>query len=229
MVTDLVDHSISPRIISLAPSWAVVDKPSGWLTIPGRGSAGEIPVLERWLEGELNSRVWVVHRIDRETSGIVLFALSAEAHRQASLWFQQHQVKKQYDLLAAGAPGVPILRIREPIQGAPSVTQVERRESYGGCFLARATPVTGRRHQIRIHLAGCGHPLLGDRRYGGLTEVVTDRGGKIGIGRVALHAARLELPGGERFDAPWPPDFQGWVEALRAGRPGQGCPGGKKA
>lgn len=205
-----------PRIISQSASWVVVDKPSGWLTIPGRDRAQAEKVLVNWLERELGCPSWVVHRIDRETSGIVLFARNARAHQKASLWFQRHQVKKQYDLLASGQPGTPILRIRGPIEGAPSVTQIERRESFGHCFLARATPLTGRRHQIRIHLASLGHPLLGDSRYQGPREVVIGARTLV-IGRVALHAARLELPGHEAFEAPWPPDFQSWVEALRFG------------
>lgn len=221
MTTESMIPYVFPRVIALTSGWIAVDKPSGWLTIPGRGqrsssAPSKAPVLAEWLEKELGARIWVVHRIDRETSGLVLFARSAEAHREASLWFQRHQVKKQYDLLAEGVPGAPILRIGKPIGGASSITQIERRESYGACFLARATPVTGRRHQIRIHLAGRGHALLGDVEYQGRKElVVGDR--TLLIGRVALHAARLELPGGESFEAPWPGDFQGWVDFLRAG------------
>lgn len=201
-----------PRIIQITPLWLAVDKPAGWLTIPGRDAAA--PVLSDWARRE-HGEIWIVHRLDRETSGVVLFARTAEAHRQANLWFSRHEARKSYDLMAAGRPALPVFRINEPVEGQPSVTQVEVRESWPGAFLARAMPLTGRRHQIRIHLAGKGFPLLGDPRYGGASEVRL-RGEPLPIGRVALHAAKLELPGGARFEAPWPSDFTNWVERLRA-------------
>jgi 23S rRNA-/tRNA-specific pseudouridylate synthase len=72
--------------------------------------------------------------------------------------------------------------------------------------------MTGRTHQIRIHLSGAGHPILGDTQYQGPRTL-----GTLTIPRVALHALRLELPGGEVFESPWPEDFASWVEALRGG------------
>jgi 23S rRNA-/tRNA-specific pseudouridylate synthase len=108
------------------------------------------------------------------------------------------------------------MRVKRPVGGAPSVSQVEVRESYQEGFLARVTPITGRRHQIRIHLAAEGHPLWGDVKYGGPAAVQVG-GRELGIGRVALHSARLELPTREVFEAPWPADFQSWVEELRKG------------
>jgi 23S rRNA-/tRNA-specific pseudouridylate synthase len=195
-------------VLKTTPEWAVVAKPSGWLTIPGRVEA---PVLSRWLEEELGEKVFVVHRIDRETSGLVLFARTEEAHRKANTWFQGHQIKKEYDCLAEGSPRVPLLKIKTPIEGAASATQVEVKESFAaGAFWAKARPLTGRRHQIRIHLSEQGFPLLGDPKYGGKRAL-----GSIEIARVALHARRLELPSGERFEAEWPEDFSGWVDTLR--------------
>jgi 23S rRNA-/tRNA-specific pseudouridylate synthase len=195
-------------VLKTTADWAVVAKPAGWLTIPGRVEA---PVLNQWLEAELGEKVFVVHRIDRETSGVVLFARSEAAHRKANTWFQEHQIKKEYDCLAEGSPRVPLLRIKAPIEGASSATQLEVKESFAaGAFWAKARPLTGRRHQIRIHLAGQGFPLLGDPKYGGKRNFAS-----IEIARVALHARRLELPSGEVFEAEWPEDFSGWVSALR--------------
>jgi 23S rRNA-/tRNA-specific pseudouridylate synthase len=197
-----------PRVIATTPDWLAVDKPAGWLTIPGR--APGIPALSEWASGPAGGKAWVVHRLDRETSGVVLFARTAEAHRRANEWFRRHQARKTYECLAAGKPGAPVLRLDAPVEGAPSVTQVEVVERFGDAgFLARARPLTGRRHQIRIHLAEAGHPLWGDAAYGGPPRAE----------RVALHASRLELPDGSVFEAPWPEDFAGWVRAAREGKP----------
>lgn len=205
---------LAPQVIARTPQWLVLFKPAGWLTIPGR-NAPEAPVLSEWADREFG-KAWVVHRLDRETSGVVLMALTAEAHRQANIWFQRHEVRKAYDLLAQGSPRAPMLRIKAAIEGSPSVTQVECKERFAGCFLARAVPLTGRRHQIRIHLSGESHPLLGDPTYGGPSQIALSNGRSMPIGRVALHAARLELPSKEVFEAPWPEDFSGWIAELRS-------------
>jgi 23S rRNA-/tRNA-specific pseudouridylate synthase len=202
-----------PGVIAQTDRWLVVSKPAGWLTISGRGVAH--PILLEWAEAQNGGKVWVIHRIDLETSGVVLFARNAEAHRQANLWFEKHEVRKSYDFLASGNPSSPIFRISDAIEGKPSVTQVEVKERFGVAFLGRATPLSGRRHQIRIHLSRKGHPILGDLEYGGPKTLIQP---KLDIARVALHAAKLELPGGERFEAPWPEEFKNWIEALRGAR-----------
>lgn len=210
-----------PCVLARTSEWLVVFKPAGWLSIPGRaisGSKNAPPVLSEWAASS-HGPIWIVHRLDRETSGVVLLARTAEAHRRAGIWFQRHEVRKAYDLLAIGAPRAPVVRIKAPIEGSPSVTQFELKEAFAECFLARALPLTGRRHQIRIHLSGEGHPILGDTTYGGPAKLGIGSGGLLNVGRVALHAARLELPSREVFEAPWPADFAGWVQVLRAGGP----------
>lgn len=228
---------LTPRILARSSDWLVVFKPAGMLTIPpsrhpcldrtfspagcsapASHSSGEVavPDLQSWAR-EHEAPVWITHRLDRETSGVVLLGRTEEAHRQACLWFQQRKIKKQYACLAIGVPSAPIFKVNEPIRGAPSVTQIEVQERFAGVFLARVFPRTGRRHQIRIHLAKSGHSLLGDRQYGGPEEV------KVGpqledtlrIERVALHASVLELPTGEKFEAPFPEDFSSWLSQLR--------------
>ncbi len=207
---------IKPQVLALTPRWLVVDKPAGWLTIPpSRPETSMESVLSAWA-AQQHGKVWVVHRIDRETSGVVLFARTAEDHREANGWFQNHRVKKTYECLAVGQPMTPVMTIRKPIQGAPSITQVEVVEGYSEGFLARVSPRSGRRHQIRIHLAGEGHPLWGDTQYGGPASVKIG-GQDLAIPRVALHAAHLELPTGEKFKAPWTADFESWVRRLREG------------
>ena len=117
----------TPTVIARTERWLVLHKPSGWLSIPGR--APGVPVLSEWAAQE-HAPVWTVHRLDRETSGVILFARTAEAHREASRWFQDHLVRKTYECLAIGALNAPVTRVKVPIEGAPSVTQVESRESF---------------------------------------------------------------------------------------------------
>ncbi len=207
----------SPQIIAETSEWFVVNKPAGWLSIAGRVAKGEraSPVLYEWLLRR-DPSVQVVHRLDRETSGVILFARGAEAHRRASLWFQNRETKKIYCCLAGGIPSRPMLKIQSPIEGAPCTTQVEVKLGLGLGFLAQIRPLTGRRHQIRIHLASVGHPIFGDVRYGGASSIHLASGKDLVIPRVALHAASLELPTGEKFEAGLPTDFSSWLERLKA-------------
>ena len=114
--------------------------------------------------------VWVVHRLDRETSGVLLLARTAEAHRRAGLWFQKREIRKAYDLLALGRLSAPVTRLNTAIEGAPSVTQLE---APGGVprerLFSRARPAADRpaAPDPQIHAAGAGTPLLGDVQYGG--------------------------------------------------------------
>ncbi len=208
--------SITPEVIHLASQWLVLSKPSGWLTIPGRVKISdqeiETPVLSQW--AELNyGPIWVVHRLDRETSGVILFARSASAHRDASLWFQERKVRKYYYCLAQGAPLAPVFKLNHAIKGAPCMTQIEVKKIFSEGFFARIHPYTGRRHQIRIHLSSSGYPILGDVQYGGAKEILRD-GKQVVFARVALHSFRLDLPTGEKFEASIPGDFVKWLSQL---------------
>jgi 23S rRNA-/tRNA-specific pseudouridylate synthase len=199
----------APKIIALTAEWLVVDKPAGWLSVaPSDRAASPDPVVLDWARALGEGDILPVHRLDRETSGVLLLARSADAHRKASRWFEKHEVRKLYHLLGSGpAPAQPTLKRADPVGGKPATTLIEIRERFGEkAFLAFARPLTGRRHQIRLHLKALERPLLGDREYGGDPAYA----------RVALHAARLELPGGESFESPWPEDFSAWVDALRS-------------
>jgi tRNA pseudouridine32 synthase/23S rRNA pseudouridine746 synthase len=200
------------EVLSETPEWFVVNKPAGWLTIPGRGHA-DAPVLLDWVR-QKKPEAMVVHRLDLQTSGVVLFALGPDAHRKANQWFSHRETKKIYLLLASGIPAAPILKITAAIEGTPATTQVEVKESYQEGFLASARPVTGRRHQIRIHLKSKNHPLWGDAQYDGPKEIGF-QSSTLTVSRVALHASRLELPSGEKFEAPLPEDFSHWLSELR--------------
>jgi 23S rRNA pseudouridine1911/1915/1917 synthase len=171
--------------------------------------------LEKAKESPLfGSKAFVVHRLDRDTSGVILFARTKEAHRRASMAFENRETKKLYECLATGNPPLPIFRVTDPIEGAASQTQVEVLTRGAPGFHARVRIFTGRRHQIRIHLANRGFPIWGDLQYGGAGKVLG-----VAMTRMALHARRLEIPGIGAFEAPLPVDMQKWMALLYPASP----------
>ena len=162
------------------------DKPAGLLTVPSRlGSADPRPCLGRALEQKLAIRLWPVHRLDLEVSGLVLFAKTAQAHRTASVAFEERRVEKRYQALTEGASKLDELpasflwqsrlvrgkrRTFEAPHGRMAVTRAvaERRTSRGGeeILVFSLRPETGRSHQLRVHLAQAGFCILGDGLYG---------------------------------------------------------------
>jgi RluA family pseudouridine synthase len=214
-----------------------VDKPAGMPVIPGRSEESGPPLRER-LEAQLGRRVWVVHRLDRDTSGVLLLALDAGAHRASSLAFEQGRADKRYlALVSPPLPGplrveaalVPARRARMRVaradeEGKPAITELTPLETFGDVALVEARPLTGRTHQIRVHLRHAGAPLLVDPQYG-RPEPVTGR--RLGGGedvpvltRTPLHASRLVLPGGEGLpavdvSAPLPADMARALALLR--------------
>jgi len=186
----------------------VVDKPSGLLTAP-------TPESDRNNLADLLSRrpgsvpVFVVHRIDLETSGLVMFAKTADANRELSNRFRDHDLERAYLAAVAGRFPDGTKRIDRPVGGRRAVTHVEIRERFDD----RATLVscrleTGRTHQIRLHMAEVGTPVIGDTRYGRPFSPAPPR--------MALHATKLGLAHPRTgaplsFDSPWPPDLKAWL------------------
>lgn len=205
-----------PKIIELAPSWVAVDKPAGWLCVPPRHSENRAPgteLLGAWLERELGRRVWTVHRLDRETSGVWIAALSAESHRELSKAFEARRVKKRYEAILKGVPPWPAHVYRSPIRDQACQTSVRVKARTQDSAWVSVEPRTGRMHQIRIHLAEGGYPIRGDSRYGTGAEPEFE------ISRTLLHAQSLSLilPGeaSERvLEAPLAPDFLDALERL---------------
>jgi RluA family pseudouridine synthase len=215
-------------------------KPPGRIVVPGRGAARDEPCLRDEVAAEIGRRqIFVVHRLDRGTSGVLLFALTAEAHRALSIAFERHQVDKRYWglgqglLLGAGVidrPLIPIrggkVRLARPGEtgGKPSVTAWRALERWGSPGQAAAftalelRPRSGRLHQVRAHLASIGHPLAVDPDYGGAEQLTI--GEAVVLARVPLHAASLRLKHPAtgaplEIGAPLPEDLERTIAALR--------------
>jgi 23S rRNA pseudouridine1911/1915/1917 synthase len=203
--------------------FVAVNKPAGLLSVPATNSR-EVSVL-KLLSGLYPRQKHIpVHRLDRDTSGVMLIARDADAHREANRWFEKHLIKKEYLAMAKGNPRLPAFKLASPIEGKKALSQVQIIERFGngkgGAFLARVRIATGRRHQIRIHLGKEGYPILGDTKYGGVKAY-----GGAEFARFALHAERLTLPpeaaafGVKKNEmeivAPEPGDFSEWVAWLR--------------
>jgi RluA family pseudouridine synthase len=159
-------------------SLIVAEKPAFMLSIPDRFSPEKENLLD--LLRETREEVYTVHRLDRETSGIILFAKTREAHRDLSLQFEKREVSKKYLALVDGAVMEEEGRIEQPIgesqshpgkmeitkRGKPSLTLYKVLERFKGYTLVEADIQTGRTHQIRVHFAAIGHPLTVDSLYG---------------------------------------------------------------
>lgn len=162
-------------------------------------------MITEWLKITApRSTPFTVHRLDRFTSGIILYAKTAEAHEQANQWFQDRTVKKIYHFLASPPPSRPAIQIKTPVQGKPAQTLFEVIKPFTAptglaCFYGKATPLTGRFHQIREHARDAGFPILGDPSTNGAEFE--------GVERVCLHAYELSLPFGT-YRAELPEDFR---------------------
>jgi tRNA pseudouridine32 synthase / 23S rRNA pseudouridine746 synthase len=225
-----------PSVLHEDEALLAIDKPAGRLVIPGR-SGGEISLREQLTDS--HGPLWVVHRLDRGTSGVLLFARTAEAHRDLNMQFERGEPRKIYLALVAGRPperfecdaGIAPARKgkMKPVpagdpRGKPARTAfrvLERFEAAGGTSplaLVEARPETGRTHQIRIHLLAAGFPLAIDPNYGE-AEPLRGASGVVLLARTPLHATALALrhPAGHPLliEAPLPGDLGAALAALR--------------
>ncbi|MBV9774613.1 MAG: RluA family pseudouridine synthase [Gemmatimonadetes bacterium] len=191
------------RVVHEDADVLVVDKPPFLLvhpTSPDQRSTLAHGVAHHYREQGLHARVRPVHRIDRDTSGLVLFAKTGFAHQHLDRQLRERELSREYLALVqgvmeqdAGTIDAPIGRDRQhpelravrPGAGEPALTRFRVEERYVGATLVRLELETGRTHQIRVHLAHAGHPVLGDRQYG--------RAGLSLLKRQALHAARMSF------------------------------------
>jgi tRNA pseudouridine32 synthase/23S rRNA pseudouridine746 synthase len=173
-----MDLTADIQVLFCDDALLVINKPAGLSTLPD-GYDPSLPHIKSLLEQQLG-RLWIVHRLDKETSGVLLLARSAEAHRSLNTQFEQHQVSKVYHALAIGDPGwkgktvnLPLRlngdrrhrTVIDPQNGKPAVTYFRVLERFPGYCLLEAKPETGRTHQIRAHLSSLGLPMVGDRLY----------------------------------------------------------------
>jgi RluA family pseudouridine synthase len=216
-------------ILLRTDSLLAVDKPAGRIVVPGRREGAEHSLKED-LETQLGQRLWVVHRLDRDTSGALLFAFDPAAHRELSIAFELGKIQKIYLAIVQGRLTTPLDlewplvagrrgRMRtahENEVGKAARTRIQPLHTFANATLIEVEPLTGRTHQIRVHLARAGYPLLVDPQYGRPALAVNSI-----IERTPLHALRLKWTGLEgvpnaEVAAPVPEDIDRCVEALRA-------------
>ena len=217
----------------------ILDKPAGLVVHPAPGHPDGTLVNALLHHGQLRGgpdplRPGIVHRLDKDTSGVMVVAKTAQAHERLVEMFQQHSLERAYLAIALGRPPESIrydtFHGRHPAnrkkftsrgdRGRRAVTDLESVEVLHGSALVRCRLETGRTHQIRVHLAEHGHPVLGDPLYGKSIGDPELRRVSTELGRQALHAAVLafEHPiGGEpmSFETEPPEDFQQALRALR--------------
>ncbi len=242
-----------PRRPRELPKFAVIheddrviafNKTPGISVIPERYQGA---ISLKTLAEERFGRLWTVHRIDKDTSGVIVFARDAEAHKSLNDQFERHETKKIYaavvegemadqemriDIPLAPDPGKPG-RMRPSARGKESLTTIRVRERFRGYTYIEAEPFTGRQHQIRVHCKAVGLPLAIDPVYGNHTQILLSelkrsyrdygREEQPLIDRLTLHAERLTVthPGtGERitFEAEIPKDIKALLTQLRKAR-----------
>jgi 23S rRNA pseudouridine1911/1915/1917 synthase len=219
------------RVVHEDESLMVIDKPPFLLvhpTEPGQTHTLVNAVAHHYRQHRIDARIHPVHRLDRDTSGMVLIARTPAAHTHLGAQLATRELKREYLALVDGvlaedagtvdAPigrnsSQPVLRAVRP-DGDPARTHFRVEERFPGATLVRLHLETGRTHQIRVHMGHLGHPLLGDRQYG--------RRGVNRIGRQALHAARIAFrhpATGEPvvYEAPLPDDMVRLRAELRRG------------
>jgi 23S rRNA pseudouridine1911/1915/1917 synthase len=236
------------QIIHVDDSILIVNKPAGLLVIPDHWNPEAlnlVDILQKRLKKivSTNSELYVVHRIDKDTSGLVILARSPEIHRYFNDEFSHNRIKKSYLAIVNGVPIENRGKIDAPIlysgkgkviihpNGKPSTTEFTVQERFKHYTLLQVNPLTGRTHQIRAHLKSIGHPLAIDPIYGIRSELnifdVKWRARKKEeehqsslISRLSLHAWRLEFshPGDGRmvhYQIEPPKDFRALLNALK--------------
>lgn len=234
-------RAVQPEAIPLTVLYedddlAVIDKPAGMVVHPGVGDEASTlvsAILARWPQiAEMNiepKRAGIVHRLDKGTSGLIIIAKHDRARRQLAEQFQARTVEKSYLTLLERTPPTTTGRIEAPIArdpnqrkrmavlrgGKPAISEYEviDRDFLDDRVLVRVRLLTGRTHQIRVHMAFIGCPIVGDAVYGFRKQ-------RIKMKRQFLHAARLcfdQPTTGERlcFDSPLPAGLQNILEKLR--------------
>jgi 23S rRNA pseudouridine1911/1915/1917 synthase len=229
------------QIIANEPDFIVINKPANLLSIPGRDAQAETSV-KQILQTQFNE-IYTVHRIDKETSGIIIFAKNVEAHKTLNTMFEQKQIYKQYVGICQGKPmqnqgtiNVGISedklvagKMRADVKGKDAITHFTLLESFGTYSYMQFIIETGRTHQIRVHCQYNNHSLLADTLYGdGKHFFVSDIKRKFNLSkteleerpmlaRTALHAQELKFTYNDiayTYTADLPKDMQATLKQL---------------
>jgi RluA family pseudouridine synthase len=184
------------QIIHVDEHILIVNKSAGIPVLPD-GWEKDSPYLVKMLEEEFGN-IFVVHRLDKITSGVMVFARDAESHRALNMQFENHKVEKVYHAIVEGHPKWDEKIAKHPLRvnvghkhrtvvddrnGKPSETRFRLMKQYHAAALLEAMPKTGRTHQVRVHAKALGHPLVGDVLYGASESKISTR--------PALHALSL--------------------------------------
>jgi len=222
------------NILHIDDAIIVLDKPAGLSVLPD-GWEKDSSYLVKMLEEEFG-KIFIVHRLDKITSGVMVFARNAEAHRALNIQFENHEVQKIYRAIAEGSPKWDEHTAKHPLRvnvGHKHRTMVDEKNGvsaetrfkvlkrypqsaadFAAHVLLEASPMTGRTHQVRVHAYALGHPLLGDVLYSAAETNL--------ISRPALHAYSLTFTHpqtNERisFSVPYPADFETALKNIGAG------------
>lgn len=206
-------NQITPEIIFINNHFIVADKPAKWLSVPSRiGDKDQRECLGLWLQNQFG-RVYPVHRLDFEVSGLILFARDSDSHRAANLWFEKKQIQKTYCAFSDLPPlaeGLQIWnskvkkgkkRTFESANGVEAITEAicnsHLRFEDMDLYSWDLKPITGRSHQLRFEMYKNKHPIVGDLLYGSKL--------KLKSGAIALRAYKMDFTYSEkqeRFDLP---------------------------
>ncbi len=216
------------RILFLDDAAIFADKPAGLAAqTPLEGGAA----LPDYVATLIGGPALLVHRLDRDTTGVTVLARTTEAQRQLQRAFREGAARKEYLALIAGCPPEERWTVDAPLgadpdaprrsvrkTGSPAITDFEIVERFdrAGVALLLCRPRTGRTHQIRAHAAHAGYPLLGDAKYGGPRQITLPDGTRLPAPRPFLHAARLRLPPAYDVAAPLPEDMKSILAKLRS-------------
>ncbi|MDJ0759716.1 MAG: RluA family pseudouridine synthase [Woeseiaceae bacterium] len=224
-----VSGSLAERILFEDKRLLVIDKPTGMAVHGGSGVSHGVIELLRHARPELKD-LSLVHRLDRETSGVLVLAKRRSALRELHALFREGRVEKHYLALCVGDWQLGDFTVDAPLlvthrkngerhvvvddSGKPASTRFRLSRTFGSYSLLTCSPLTGRTHQIRVHALHAGHPLAGDERYG--DEAANREAKRLGLKRLFLHAQSIAFPdehGNDRhFTAPLAEDLEAFLE-----------------